>query len=589
MYVPNQPSTKGLRPAPDVVYGKGGSQHSYSQEEKKSFTDYINYVLKDDPDMVGVIPMDENSDEIFKTASEGLLICKLVNALSPGTIDNEKIVKKKDPNPYEILSNISLALQGAKDLGCTLVNINVDDIRQGKPHIVLGFLWRLIRTGLLKQVTIEKHPELLHIIDKSEDVTEFVRSKPEANLLRWFNYHLKKAGHHRTVSNFKSDISDGENYLVLLEQIAPDGFLPKSLHKEPNPTKRVQLVCEAASALDALKFVSPDDISQGNEKLNLAFTAHLFNKYPGLDRQASQGLSTDELTRKQKEAEEADRQYQALLEEERRLDDEKKRIDEQMKAEEMKLKREEEIMRENEERLLREQEEMRRQRAAHSQSQSHMQNQQSQVQAQPQMQTQPPPQMQGQSQMQGHPPQMQTQPQMYSQPQFNQPQMQTQPPPMQTQPPLQMQTQPPPMQTQPPPLPPHMQSHQFQGQSEMQTQSFFPQNSHTSSFQNQQTHQWSESNIGAMQPQTFGQWAQPPPPYQSNIISSMSQPMQSVYSSPPPFQTIQVLPPPSPVAFQTQMVPSQTVVITSPPPPPPPPPPQRVIVTTTTTTFRRRR
>ncbi len=29
---------------------------------------------------------------------------------------------------------------------------------------------------------------------------------PEQIILRWFNYHLKNAGHHRMVSNFTEDI-----------------------------------------------------------------------------------------------------------------------------------------------------------------------------------------------------------------------------------------------------------------------------------------------------------------------------------------------------------------------------------------------
>lgn len=30
---------------------------------------------------------------------------------------------------------------------------------------------------------------------------------PEVNLLRWFNFHLRRANHPRTVNNFTTDIS----------------------------------------------------------------------------------------------------------------------------------------------------------------------------------------------------------------------------------------------------------------------------------------------------------------------------------------------------------------------------------------------
>lgn len=41
----------------------------------------------------------------------------------------------------------------------------------------------------------------------------------EVLLLRWINYHLKNAGHPRKVTNFDKDLMDGENYIVLLNQL----------------------------------------------------------------------------------------------------------------------------------------------------------------------------------------------------------------------------------------------------------------------------------------------------------------------------------------------------------------------------------
>jgi len=57
------------------------------------------------------------------------------------------------------------------------------------------------------------------LVEDDETIEELLRLPPEAILLRWFNYHLKEAGHVRTVSNFSTDISDAENYSVLLHQV----------------------------------------------------------------------------------------------------------------------------------------------------------------------------------------------------------------------------------------------------------------------------------------------------------------------------------------------------------------------------------
>lgn len=37
-----------------------------------------------------------------------------------------------------------------------------------------------------------------------------------------------------------------------------------------------------AEKIDCREFVAPNDVAQGNYKLNLAFVANLFNKYPSL-------------------------------------------------------------------------------------------------------------------------------------------------------------------------------------------------------------------------------------------------------------------------------------------------------------------
>jgi plastin-1 len=55
-------------------------------------------------------------------------------------------------------------------------------------------------------VSIDQHPELVTLLEENEDLQMFMKVAPEVNLLRWFNYHLKRAGHPRRVNNFSKDI-----------------------------------------------------------------------------------------------------------------------------------------------------------------------------------------------------------------------------------------------------------------------------------------------------------------------------------------------------------------------------------------------
>jgi len=297
----------------DVVQTKSahGAVHSFSQEERRSFADYINQLLANEPDLKDVLPLNPKNDDLFRVVSQGLLLIKLINATKANVINEKKVIKKKNPNTFEVTANLSLAIDGCKEIGCNVVNIGPEDLQRGTPHLILGLIWQVVKIGLLSRVNLDSHPELVAMLDPNEDLRTFINVAPEVNLLRWFNFHLKRQGHPRQVRNFGGDIKDAENYLVLLNSIAPN-VVPRNAYKEPNPRKRAELVCNYAAQLDCLKFVTPDDINAGNEKLNLAFTAYMFNKLPGLE------VMNDDAAQK-RALEEAERLMKQKFEEEERL------------------------------------------------------------------------------------------------------------------------------------------------------------------------------------------------------------------------------------------------------------------------------
>jgi plastin-2/plastin-3 len=57
----------------------------------------------------------------------------------------------------------------------------------------------------LAEISLKKHPDLIHLKAANEDLSDFLKLSPEALLLRWVNYHLKKAGHKQMATNFSSD------------------------------------------------------------------------------------------------------------------------------------------------------------------------------------------------------------------------------------------------------------------------------------------------------------------------------------------------------------------------------------------------
>lgn len=269
------------------ISGKtSGTTHTINDEERTEFTRHINSVLADDPNVGDRLPFATDTFQIFDECRDGLVLSKLINDSVPDTIDARVLnlpgQKKKALNNFQMSENANIVINSAKAIGCVVVNVHSEDIIDGKEHLILGLIWQIIRRGLLSKVDIKFHPELYRLLEDDESLEQFLRLPPEQILLRWFNFHLKNAGSQRRVTNFSKDISDGENYTVLLNQLQPD-YCDLSPLNESDLTERAEKILDSADRIGVRKYLTPRALVQGNPKLNLAFVAHLFNTYPGLD------------------------------------------------------------------------------------------------------------------------------------------------------------------------------------------------------------------------------------------------------------------------------------------------------------------
>lgn len=82
----------------------------------------------------------------------------MVNRSVPDTID-ERTINKTNLNIYRRSENHSLALNSASSIGCNIVNIGPDDLDTGKPHLVLGLLWQIIRVSCEQSTSAYLTPE----------------------------------------------------------------------------------------------------------------------------------------------------------------------------------------------------------------------------------------------------------------------------------------------------------------------------------------------------------------------------------------------------------------------------------------------
>ena len=262
------------------VGGVAGGIHSFSDEEKQAFSEHINNCLSNDPLIGNRLPLDPSSMALFDAVADGLLLCKLVNLAVPDTVDERALNKRQNMSLYLKIENQNLAINAAKSIGCVITNIGAKDLVDHKEHLVLGMLWQIIKIQLLGNISLTQHPELVRLLKPGEELSDFLKLSSEEILLRWFNFHLKEAGSSKVVSNFGPDVADGEAYSVLLHKLAPSTC---DLANESDKNARAAHVIRNAKALGVSTFIQPRDIVKGNRKLNLGFTAQIFNICPGLD------------------------------------------------------------------------------------------------------------------------------------------------------------------------------------------------------------------------------------------------------------------------------------------------------------------
>jgi len=279
-----------------------GTTHSVRLEEQLAFSDWINSNLGNDPDLAHLLPIDAEGKTLYEKVKDGILLCKVINHSCPDTID-PRALNGKNLTVYKKFENLTMALNSSRSIGCNIVNIDAHDLAKGKPHLVLGLLWQIIRIGLFNQINLENCPGLTTLLTEGEGIEDLMKLSPEAILLRWVNHHLERAGVPRRCNNFHEDITDSEIYSNLIKQIAPaeKGVTMEAL-MEKDLLKRAELMLQQAGKLGCRTFVTPSDVVGGIYKLNLAFVANLFNFYPGLEQpeERIEGLENLEETREEK-------------------------------------------------------------------------------------------------------------------------------------------------------------------------------------------------------------------------------------------------------------------------------------------------
>ena len=108
-----------------------------------------------------LVPINEENEDLFHNCCNGLIFCKLVNKIQTDTIDEWIFAKVKITDVFKVKELINLALSSIKSLGVKVGSIDAENIIRATPHLILGILWQIVKILLIKDIDLNKVPEIL--------------------------------------------------------------------------------------------------------------------------------------------------------------------------------------------------------------------------------------------------------------------------------------------------------------------------------------------------------------------------------------------------------------------------------------------
>lgn len=139
-----------------------------------------------------------------------------------------------------------------------------------------------MRLCLTKKISLKDCPEIMRLAEEGEELHDLMKLAPEAILIRWINFHLKKQGVDKKVANLGGDLKDSIALLHVLNSLDKEKCTLAALSEE-DVIKRADLLIKNAEAIGVPALVRPADVASGNVKLMTVFVAEVFNTRHGLE------------------------------------------------------------------------------------------------------------------------------------------------------------------------------------------------------------------------------------------------------------------------------------------------------------------
>ncbi|XP_043093802.1 nesprin-2 isoform X3 [Puntigrus tetrazona] len=258
-------------------------QVEQEQIQKRTFTNWINAQLskRNHPTVV---------QDLFSDLRDGTRLLDLLEVMS-----GQRLKRERGHGVFQQRGNLETALNFLKHKSIKLVNINIPDIIEGKPSIILGLIWTIILhchiEELASTLSYGSRSSSLDSLSSLDSVpgspgsspvprgssplhTRFRLSAKKA-LLLWVRDQCQKVGCSASVRDFKCSWRSGEVFLAILCSLRPDlvdlSQAQSSSHREN--LERVFYLAEKELGIPRLLEPEDIDVSNPDEKSIMTYIA----------------------------------------------------------------------------------------------------------------------------------------------------------------------------------------------------------------------------------------------------------------------------------------------------------------------------
>jgi len=201
---------------------------------------------------------------LFDDCKDGLVLLKVIDFISPGSVSWNK-VEKQPNNKFKKVSNDNYAVDLGKKMKFSLVGIGGSDIVDGNKKLLLAFVWQLMRFHTLKFLAEVQKKKF-----GGKEVTDEM-------IIQWANDQVSSQNRGNSIKSLNdSSLCNGLFFIDLLasinEKVIDWDFVKKTGTKEDN-LLNAKYVISVARKLGATIFLLPEDIVEVKPKMILTLLA----------------------------------------------------------------------------------------------------------------------------------------------------------------------------------------------------------------------------------------------------------------------------------------------------------------------------